>query len=148
MCQSARHDDPTIPDEERLFRRVHLCQIVKDENTGFARVSSGAFRDKDKEISINIESVLKANDGTPETCLRNHPACKLIYLTAGQARELEQAVCRDPKPPADLSHGLVCGKQNTRVLHELRDAAEWVIPREAPLYTEIEEAKRALGIPG
>jgi hypothetical protein len=49
-------DDPSIAESERLLRRIHLKQIVKDEDTGLARISSGAFRDK--ELSVDIEKVL------------------------------------------------------------------------------------------
>lgn len=146
MCQPARQDDPTITSEEWLFRRIHLSQIVNDDDTGHARVSTGAFRDK--ELSINIESVLLGNGETTDTCLRNHQGHKLVCFTAGRARELQQIVCRDPEPPDNLSHGLVCGSKNSRrVLEGLRDSAEWVIPAEAPLYADIAQEKRSLGLP-
>lgn len=146
MCKPAHPDDPTITNEERLFHRVHLTQLVPDDDTGFARVSSGAFRHK--ELSINIESVLQSEGKTASACLKGNPANKLVSLTAGAARQHHQTVCRDPDPLNDnLSHGLICGSKNSSRVHEgLRDAADWVIPAQAPPYTDILAEKRALGM--
>jgi hypothetical protein len=146
MCQTARHDDPTITNEERLLRRVPLYQIVKDEDTGYARISSGAF--KEKELSVNLESVLLGGGGTVDACLQKHQGYKLVSLTAGQVRQLQQIVCPDPEPPDNVSHGLVCGSKNSRRVHEgLRDSAQWVIPPQAPLYADIAQEKKLLGMP-
>jgi len=145
MCQSVHHDDPAITNEDRLFRRIHLTQLVKDDDTGLARVSSGAFRDR--ELSINIESILKSEGKTSEACLQNHLAHKLVSITAGAARQHHQVVCHDPLPH-DRSHGLIFGsKNNRRIPDGLRDSAAWVIPPEAPLYADIRQEKRAQGIP-
>jgi len=123
-------DDASIRDEERLFRRFHLMLLVRDDDTGLARVSSGAF--KDKELSIQIESVLAENGGSADSCLRGHDAHRLVSITAGNARQFNQAVCRDPLPE-DPSHGLVCGSKNSKTVHEgLRVSAIWVIPETAP----------------
>jgi len=144
MSLLAYQNDATIVDGERLFRRVHVAQIVRDDDTGLARVSSGAF--KDKELSINIESVLAQTGSSPIACLRSHKAHKLMFITAGDARRFKQAVCRDPLPD-DPSHGLVYGSKNNKGVSEgLRSAAKWQFPASAPLYDEIEAEKRALGM--
>ncbi len=144
MCQPLYRDDASIADEDRLFRRIHLTQIVKDDDTGLARISSGAFRDK--ELSVNIESVLLSDGKVPGHCLRNYLTHKLAAITAGEARQYQQAVCRDPLPH-DPSHGLVWGSKNSRRVHlGLTDAATWVIPGQAPLYDDILHEKRAHGV--
>lgn len=94
MSQPVYDDDLSIRDEERLFRRVHVAQLVRDDDTGLVRVSSGVF--KDKELSINIESLLVGAGNSAEACLQNHKAHKLISITAGDARRFDQTVCRDP----------------------------------------------------
>jgi hypothetical protein len=138
-------DDASIADEDRLFRRIHLTQIVKDDDTGLARISSGAFRDK--ELSVNIESVLLNDGKEPRHCLRSYLIHKLASITAGGARQYQQVVCRDPLPD-DPSHGLVWGSKNSRRVHVgLTDAATWVIPDQAPLYSDILREKRAHGVP-
>jgi hypothetical protein len=51
-CRHNHFDDPNIPDEERLFRRIHLTHIVQGDG-GKSEVSSAAFRDI--ELSVNLE---------------------------------------------------------------------------------------------
>ena len=144
MSLPAYQDDATIRDEERLFRRIHLRLLVRDDDTGLARVSSGAF--KDKELSVCIESVLIENGRTSELCLQNYYAHKLMFITAGQARQFNQAVCHDPVPD-DPSHGLVYGsKNNPKTYNGLCCAATWVIPNSAPRFDDIEAERRKLGI--
>ena len=143
MSPPVFQDDLSIPDEERLLRRVHIQQIVRDDDTGLARVSSGVFRDK--ELSINLESALSDLGGSAESCLQASSAHKLISITAQNARQFNQSVCRDPVPD-DLSQGLVYGSKSGSVRDGLRAAADWVIPANAPRYEEIEAERRLLGI--
>ena len=137
-------DDPSIADDERLFRRIHLKQIVKDEDTGLARISSGAFRDR--ELSVDIEKVLQSQGEEISFCLKGQRACKLVYLMAGSARQFQQAVFHDPTPE-NPAHGIVYGsKNNKRVSEGLRDSAIWAIPAQAPPYAELEAEGRGLGL--
>jgi hypothetical protein len=144
MSERLYQDDATICDGERLFRRVHITQLVRDDDTGLARVSSGVF--KDKELSINIESVLSDAGSSAEACLHNYKTHILISITAGDARHFCQAVCYDPLPN-DPSHGLVYGSKNKTSIHNgLRAAAVWAIPTTAPQYADIETEKHVLEI--
>ena len=139
-----REDDPTIRAEVRLFRRIHLTQLVEDEDTGNARVSSGAFRDK--ELSMNIEQTLIAEGCGPDHCVRKHPHHKLVAFTAGAARALGQSVYRDPQED-DPSHGIVHGNKNGKKIHDgLREASVWIIPPTVPLYETIRQEKMNLGL--
>ena len=137
-------DDPSIADGERLFRRIHLKQIVKDEDTGLARISSGAFRDKG--LSVDIEKVLTSHGLEIGFCLKGQKACKLAYFTAGSARRLQQLVFHDSMPD-DPAHGIVYGsKNNKKVTDGLRDSAIWVVPAYAPPYADIEAEMKELGL--
>ena len=133
MCQPVRQDDPTIADKDRLFRRIHPDHhLVRDDDTGLARISSGAFRDK--ELSVDIESVMRGIGKIHVDCLQNYVGYMLVSITAGKARQCRQIVCRDPLPN-NPSHGLVFGsKNNKRDLEELRKSAQWVIPTHPPPY--------------
>jgi hypothetical protein len=146
MSQPVFQDDTTIGDEERLFRRVPVIQLVPDEDTGLARVSSCAFRDR--ELSVYIESVLTESGRSAESCLRNYDVHKLVSITAANARQFNQAVCRNPLPE-EPSHGLVYGsKNNSKISRGLSSLAAWVIPP-APLRNEeLILEKRRLGIEG
>ena len=59
-------DDPNIPDEGRLFRRIHLVHMVVGVD-GQARVSSAAFHDL--ELSVNIEGLMRAEGRDQKDCL-------------------------------------------------------------------------------
>ena len=105
--------------------------------THYTRVSSGVFRAK--ELSVNIESVLKMQGCTPEACLRDYDkaAYSLVSITAGDARKLNQAVIRDPLP-GNLSHGIVYGtKSNKKISEGLQATAVWVIPTMPPLVDDL-----------
>ncbi len=131
-------DDPNIPDQARLFRRVHLSQIVPGGD-GRALISSGAFRDK--EMSVTLEVVLIDLGRQPDECLAQWPLCKLVSVRATACRENGQVVARDPTPE-EPAHGVVYGKKTTAIARALRDSAEWIIPSPGPQYTEIEEERR------
>jgi hypothetical protein len=144
MSPPVYQDNTSIRDEERLFRRIPISQLVKDDDTNTVRVSTAAFRDED--LSVNIESELIDAGYTPEICLQNHCNHKLVSISARDARRLNQSLCYDPLPE-DLSHGLVYGSKKSRQIQVgLCAAAIWVIPANAPRNEDIEAEKRLLGI--
>lgn len=136
-------DDPTIPDEARLFHRVHLNCIVPGQR-GEALISSGLFRKK-PELSVVIEPVLAQAGRQPEDCLRNYPLFKLVALTAAICRQNQQAVAHDPTPE-EPAHGVVFGKKTDAIATALRDAAQWVIPNPAPRFADIKAERAAANI--
>jgi hypothetical protein len=137
-------DDTSIRDDERLFRRVHLTQLVKDEDTGLTRVSSSVFRDK--ELSVNIESALVTAGIPVEASLQNYNTHKLLFITAGAARRFDQAICRNPLPE-NPAHGLVYGSKSSKhIQNGLRTAAQWAIPATAPRYEDVEVERRLSSI--
>jgi len=116
-------DDPSIPGDERLFRRIPSTWVDWDER-GNARMSSAAF--KDEELSVNLESVMSRDGRLPEDAIRNYPGYGLATVTAGHARLLNQAVASDPQPD-EPAHGVVYGKKRGRIGGQLRDGATWVV---------------------
>ena len=100
-----RPDDPSIGDEERLWRRVHPKQIDLSSETGEPEVSSGAFSTRE-ELSIAISS-----QTTLETFVFNYPEHSVVEFTAGAARVLGCSVVRDPLPN-DPAHALLCGPRS------------------------------------
>jgi hypothetical protein len=129
MGERAYQNDPAITNESRLFRRIHPSQLVWDDETGLARVSSGAFRDLD--LSISIEAILTIHELTFEHCLALFQNYKLVSLTAQNGRDNQQIVCSDPTED-EPSHGLIFGTKTSRVRNNLRDASKWIIPPQAP----------------
>ena len=120
----AFEDDPSIADEERLFRRIPRTWIDWDDD-GRAAISSAAF--KDEELSINIESVMVRDGRPPADAIREYPGYGLAAITAAHARSLSQAVSSDPIPE-EPAHGVVYGqKKRCGIAGKLRDGASWVI---------------------
>ena len=123
------HDDPTILNDDRLFRRIHPQQLVPDErNAGKSRVSSGAFRDE--ELSIVIESTLSQSGRQPADLLTAYAKHTLVAITAATARAHDQKVARDPEAD-ELAHGVVYGKKRKCAL-ALSESIEWIVPTEPP----------------
>ena len=116
-------DDPTIPDGERLLRRIHPSWLIWDEHE-VPSISSAAF--KDPELSVYLESVLIKDGRARETCVEGYTGYGLASITAGAARSLNLIVARDPQPQ-EPAHGIVLGeKKRQRVAAKLRDGALWV----------------------
>src|SRR5215469_12178583 len=117
-------NDPTIPDDERLFRRIPRTWVDWDEN-GDALISSAAF--KDEELSVNLEWVMARDGRPPEDTIRNYPGYGLAAITTAHARSLNQAVCPDPIPD-EPAHGVVYGqKKRAGIGGKIRDGAVWVV---------------------
>jgi hypothetical protein len=137
-------DDPSIPHDERLFRRINITHVV-ERDADKTEVSSAAFRDD--ELSVNLESVMKSACRPPEDALRNSPNDRLMSVAAGVCRDHEQKVGPDPTPE-EPAHGYVFGKKSKAIRRALRDAAKWVVPQEPPRYSQIREMKKQPGIGG
>jgi len=117
-------DDPNIPADERLLRRIPRTWVDWDED-GNAVISSAAF--KDEELSISLESVMTRDGRPPEDAIRNYPGYGLAAITAAHARSLNQAVAPDPLPD-EPAHGVVYGqKKRGSIGGKLRDGALWVV---------------------
>jgi hypothetical protein len=135
-------DDPGIPDNERLFRRINLTHIVEGDD-GKSHVSSAAFRDR--ELSVNLESMMRVAARAPKDALRNNPKDLLMSLVAGVCRRNGQIVGPDPVPD-EPAHAYVFGRKSKTVQRALRDSAEWIVPGEAPSWPEIRLRKQQSGI--
>jgi hypothetical protein len=137
-------DDPNIPDEERLFRRINLTHIVEKDD-GRSRVSSAAFRDL--ELSVNLEGVMQAAGREPRDSLRAYPNDLLMSITAGVCRRNGQIVGPDPTPE-EPAHGYAFGRKSRSIKRSLSEASGWIVPEAAPSWEEIRLRKAQLGIGG
>lgn len=95
-------DDPTVSNDERLWRRVGPSQIITNPETGESRPSSAVFR------STNEISVARASLTTPAATLENYPKHSLVEFEARVARLAGCIVVCDPLPD-DRAHALVYG---------------------------------------
>ncbi len=135
-------DDPNIPNEERLFRCVHLKHIVTEDD-GKSRVSTAAFTDP--ELSVFIEGIMSAAQRLPRDALTTWPKHLLVSISTGICRQNGQIVGPDPTPE-EPAHGYAFGRKSNSVRRALRDAAEWIVPDQAPPYEEIRLRMVQLGI--
>lgn len=101
-------NDDTIADSEQLLRRVPGDWWIYDENLGRRRPSTAAF--DDLEMSVALESSLRSRGESTTAVLRGHEGFALVSITAQLARELNQAVARNPLP-GDPDHAVVYGKK-------------------------------------
>jgi hypothetical protein len=104
----SRTDDPTIVDNEPLWRRIRpLPGWIHRNSDGSFRPSSMAFLDNiDGELSVHL-----ANLTTQEAVLRDRATESIAELLARVPRSLGYAIVRDPTPE-DPSHALICPLAN------------------------------------
>jgi hypothetical protein len=121
----AYHDDPTIADEDELWRRIPPWHFVVDRNGGEVRPSSAAF---DNDSDGAPMSVVLAEDAKgPEGVLAGHPGFALASFKARLARQCGQGITRDPLPE-EPAHALVFGPKTKATRRRLARESVWVIP--------------------
>ena len=127
MIHSGYCDDPTILDEDNLWRRIHPRWLKYDDNLGRVRPTSGAFQDPKDGSPMSV--VLEKEHSNPNAYLRKFIDIDytLASITAGLARECCQSVAREPQPD-ESAHSVVFGKKTERIRKRFAIEAEWVIP--------------------
>lgn len=115
-------DDPSISDEERLWRRIWPNHVSKSKDPIIPQ--SRAFRDNHTgEVSVHRADLI-----TPEDALAEYPTHYLVEITAGQVRALgEYAVVADPIVD-DPSHALILPSPTRGDAKRLARQAQWIVP--------------------
>lgn len=121
-------DDATVADVTPLYRRVHPNFVVYDDDRGCKRLSTAAFKERVKEMSVHLGDVLDAAGRHPAELVDNMPHC-LVSLTAELVRTHSQVIVRSPTPE-DESHGDVVGSKPKTTLNAFVEAAIWVVAPE------------------
>jgi len=121
-------DDPTVPNDSELWRRIPPKLIVLDENMGRRRPSSAAFKNSrdGSPMSVFLADVLRELNRGPETVLAGHDDFALAAITAGLARECNQSVARDPLQ-GEPAHAVVIGKKTEAVRTKLALGSHWIV---------------------
>lgn len=123
-------DDPSIRAECKLLRRIPIKQdfIVWDHNQGRLRPSSASFRDhrNGTSMSIVLGDDLENSGRDPSEVLNNHENFALAAITAGLARETNQAVARQPMDE-EPAHGIVIGNKR-KADKKMAKEAMWIVP--------------------
>jgi hypothetical protein len=132
MAEETRQNDPSIPDTDRLFRRVPRNQLTRDKD-GSVRPSSAVF--KHEELSVNIESLMVEQGRPPEDTLTGHPNEYLTSIIAGDVRARGHPIVKQTEPPHDPAHGLVLGKKTSSFANAMLRSHQWIVapPQEEAL---------------
>src|SRR5271165_3623011 len=125
MADDPRQDDPSILNDDRLFRRVRPNQLVPEPD-GSQRPSSAVF--KPPELSVNIESLMIQQGRPPEDALSKYPGEYLTAVTAAQVRVFGHPIIKDTEPPNDPAHGLVLGKKRSSFANAMTRQHQWIVP--------------------
>jgi hypothetical protein len=123
MAEDPR-DDRSIPDADRLFRRVRPNQL-RTEPDGSQRPTSAVF--KNLELSVNIESLMIEQGRPPEDTLTNFPNEFLTSIIAGNVRALGYPIVKDAAPPNDPAHGLVLGRKTNAFANAMVRTHQWIV---------------------
>lgn len=121
-------DDPSVPDSEDLWRRIHALHVIQDGNTGSARASSAAFSDSGdgSPMSVYLSSAVLESGRCPADLLAGRGGFGIVGVKASAVRQLNLGVARDPLPD-EPAHGLVIGPKPKKVQRTLAKAASWVV---------------------
>lgn len=127
-CAANFPDDPSVPANSALLRRVPPWHFVCDEASGRRRPSSAAFEDDDDgdPMSVYRRETIEAEGGDVSRVMTGHEGYALASLTAGAVRSRNQTI--HPDPLADeSSHTQVCGPKPKSTCRWFAKNAEWVI---------------------
>lgn len=116
-------DDGSIDSNWSLLRRVHPSQIVRDDNAGVTRVSSGAFRDA--EMSVDAEEIWQANGQDWHSSLTGYPGYSLVRFAAALPRTMGLAVIHLPLA-TNPAHAEVHGKKTGSIRNRFVAESTWV----------------------
>lgn len=125
MAEDERIDDESIPNTDRLFRRVTPNQL-NDNPDGTKRPSSAVF--KTTELSVNIESLMIEQGRLPENGLEGYPNNYLTSIIVCDVRSFGYPIVKDTKPPEDPAHGLVLGKKSDGFAKKMaKNLSTWIV---------------------
>ena len=128
-----RVDDPFLPNDEGLWRRI-VPQWVHRTEDGRTRPSSAAFID---DYTSEV-SVYRSSMATPEEVLRDHPRQSLAEIPARLPRSLGYVIAipdsdEDEDYPLAPAHRLICmhstmpNKRRKRDARTMAEGATWVV---------------------
>jgi|ERR1700680_2208486 hypothetical protein len=117
-------DDPSIPNTDRLFRRVPPNQLFTEPD-GSQRPTSAVF--KNPNLSVNIESLMIEQGRQPEDTLTNFPTDFLTSIIAGNVRVYGYRIVKDTAPPNDPAHGLVLGRKTSAFANAMVRTHRWIV---------------------
>lgn len=121
-------NDPTIPNDAELWRRIPPHHIFYDENEGRWRPSTAAFENHPNGSPMSVllgEMVLRSGRG-PLDILTGYEGYALASIAAGLARQCNQGVAREPLPD-EPAHAVVFGEKTYSVKKRFACGCGWAV---------------------
>src|SRR4029077_15880967 len=125
-------DDPSIPDDAVLWRRIPPYHVIYDHNMGCERPTSDAFVDS-PDTPMSVALAAKCKD--VGEFLEGHADFAVVSFTVGFARGLGQRVAADQRAGQPTWHVFVIGKKTDSVRKKFAKKFTWVVapsPRSPP----------------
>jgi hypothetical protein len=122
-------DDPTIPDDAPLWRRIPPLHVVFDHNLGRSRPSSAAFEDHPNGSPMSVvlgREVLDAGRSA-QSVLLGHEGFALASVLAGFVRTKGLGIVRSPLAE-EPAHAEVFGSKTDSIKKALAKNSSWVVP--------------------
>lgn len=128
MADSVYRDDPSIPDNAALWRRIPPGWWIQDENLGRLRPTSAAFDDHrdGTAMSVLIEEIVLSTGRCSDDILAPYEGYAMASIRAGFARKCSLGVMREPLPE-EPAHAVVFGKKSKAIRAKLAVTCEWVV---------------------
>lgn len=122
MIAGAITDDPTIGDNEVIWRRIPESWVIWDDNLKRKRPTSQFFR-QDGPVSVYIASAAHSAQAVMEEGKEKY----LVALPVGFVRKHGLGIVRDATS-GGLGHALVHGRITRSMSEKMAKAATWVTP--------------------
>lgn len=130
MTNPPLSDDPSIPDDTELWRRIPHWHWKPDQDTGNRRISSAAFQDDPDGSPISVVIARDCVGGLP-TLLAGHYGFGVAAVTAGAVRELGLGVVRYPDDSLP-GHAHIIGRKTQSIERKLSRAARMIVDPTIP----------------
>ncbi len=125
----ASSDDPTIPDDSFVYRRIRPGQHKYDNREKRVIPNSGNFSDHPQNGPVSVDLCCEMADrGEAETAaLKGHESYHLVKIPVRVVRELGLGVVRTPVDD-NPCHGEITGHKSKATKRKLARKAMWVVP--------------------
>jgi len=124
MSVSTFANDPTIGDNEIIWRRIHENQVVDDNNLKRKRPSTACFQDgSDGYMSVYIASEALSSQAIMQGVKEHF----LASLSVGFIRQFGLGITRDPSSGGP-GHAILLGKKTGSIQNQMAKTATWVEP--------------------
>ena len=114
-------DDPSIVDDDQLWRRIHPSWWVMDRNLGERRLSSAAFDDPHDGTAMSVD--IARLRVSVEDALAQHDGYGLAAFAAKVARDFGQGIERAPLS-TNAAHAEVFGSKTKKVRKQWAAASQ------------------------